>query len=106
MNNKTIWIGTEKANAEDFFKTEDAGRFWNNREFEMVKLAGEWYLLAGWNGWTYTNCYKHKDRDGKNRADNDLYQLTPAQVGAGEPDGDGDYPQYETVGYKIEQGYK
>lgn len=108
MKNREIYIGIEKAEPGDFEKIEATDRFWNdrNRNLEMVKISGEWYLLDGWNGWTYTNCWKCTGRDGLHRADNDLYQLTPAQVGIGEPDEDGDYPQYETVGYKVEPGYK
>lgn len=103
---KTVYIGWEKADPGDYEKIEDTGRFWNDKNLDMVKLTGEWYLLYGWNGWTYTKCWKYKDRDGKNRADNKLYELTPAQVGAGEPNEYGEYQQYDTVGYKIAREYK
>lgn len=106
MENREVWIGGEKAEPGDFERIEDEGRFWNDRNLEMVKLSGEWYLLAGWNGWTYTDCGKYKDSDGKISAGDELYQLTPAQVGEGEPDEDGDYSQYRIVGYEIKPGYK
>lgn len=87
-------------------KIQDTERFWNDSNLEMVKLNNEWYLLDGWNGCSYTECWKCSDRYGKNRADNELYDLTPAVVGDGEPDSDGDYQQYKTIGYEINPGYK
>ena len=84
-------------------KIQDSEKFWNDSNLEMVKLNNEWYLLDGWNGERYTKCWKYSDRHGKNRSDNELYDLTPVQVGEGDPDDDGDYLQYETIGYEIFQ---
>lgn len=106
MESREVYIGGEKVNLGDFEKIEDESGFWNDKFIKTVKLAGDWYILDGWNGEAYTKCWKCTDYSGLHRADNDLYQLTPAQVGNGEPDEDGDYPQYETIGYKIEKGCK
>lgn len=85
-------------------KIQDTERFWNDSNLEMVKLNNKWYLLDGWNGERYTECWKYSDRYGKNRADNELYDLTPVQVGEGEPDENGDYMGYRTVGYIVNSG--
>ena len=104
---KTIYVGYEKVTPGQFEEIEDTARFWNDDNLEMVKLSGEWYLLDGWNGCSYTECYKYKDRDGLKKADDpNMYDLTPAVVGESEPDEDGDYMSYETIGYEINPGYK
>lgn len=102
---KTIYVGYEKVTPGQFEEIEDTARFWNDDNLEMVKLSGEWYLLDGWNGCSYTECYKYKDRDGLKKADDpNMYDLTPAVVGEGDPDEDGDYMSYETIGYRIDYG--
>ena len=76
-------------------KIEDSGMFWNSHNIEMVKLGGEWYCLDGWNGELYNDCWKYKDPDGLERADEETYRIKPAYKEI-------DEDEYELIGYTFE----
>lgn len=76
-------------------KIEDSGMFWNSNDIEMVKLSGEWYCLDGWNGEIYNDCWKYKDPDGLERADEKTYRIKPAYKEVAED-------EFELEGYTFE----
>lgn len=80
------------------------GYHWNEAG-EMVQLDGHWYWLEDnprWNGEYYSDCWRYKDADGLNRDGDETYTITPVYMGEGEPDEDGDYASYETIGYLVD----
>ena len=49
--------------------------YWNNGTLPMVEVDGEIFVLAGWNGEKYTDCWKCKDQ--WTEIDDGEYSLRP-----------------------------
>lgn len=78
------------------------GRLWNNKDLEIIEQDGEMYVLYGWNGDSYCECWKVLDIQGLDRVEEDTeYTLKPVIQGIGEPDEDGCYEEYKTISYEI-----
>lgn len=78
------------------------GKLWNDNNLDIIEQDGEMYVLYGWNGEVYLNCWKVLDNQGLDRVDEDTeYTLKPILQGVGTPDLDGNYDEYETISYEI-----
>ena len=75
-------------------------RLWSNKNIEVVEIDGRWFALYGWNGEAYYNCWETDENTIAIDSDN-KYEIKPIYQGIGEPDEDGDYDQYDIVGYEI-----
>lgn len=89
----------KKINGIDFEKIEnyDMDR---SAGIETVKLGGKWYALSGWNGEKYYDCWEIEFSGyvGSPISD-ETFILEPVEIPVGEPDEDGDYIQYDVIGY-------
>lgn len=93
------WL-EEKIKGDGIMKT--VGYLWNNKNLEIIEQNGEMYVLYGWNGEAYYDCWKVLDPQGFDRVDEDTeYILKPVYQGDGALNEDGDYDEYETISYEI-----
>ena len=54
------------------------GYLWNDKDLEIIEQDGEMYVLYGWNGEAYYNCWKVLDSQGLDRVEEDVeYTLIP-----------------------------
>lgn len=81
---------------EDLVGIEDTGKHWNS-ELVTVRLDGYWYLLDGWDGKKFAECWSVDGREAFERVDDFVYELTPVSI-----DRDGDGVQFELMGYIVE----
>ena len=72
------------------FKT--VGRWWANKEIELVEIDGEVYALNGWNGDDYIDCWKC---EGYTEASDERYTLRPVYAESG--DGEYDITEYRLI---------
>lgn len=68
-------------------------------KLEVVEIEGSYYVLDGWNGEVWTNCWEIDNLG--NSLSNETYEIRPIYSGVGEPDKDGDFEQYEITDYEI-----
>lgn len=74
----------------------------NDKDLEIVEQNGEMYVLCGWNGESYCNCWKVLDAQGLNTTEEDKkYTLKPVIQGNGTQNKDGSYDEYKTIFYEI-----
>ena len=78
----------------EMYKAEGKGKFWNGNDIYTVKLNGQWYVLDGWNGERYTDCWAVKDEEGLNRVNSDIYEISPVE----RENKNGDF---EVIGYEV-----
>lgn len=72
------------------FKT--VGRWWANKEIELIEIEGNIYALDRWNGEEYINCWKCEGEDHM-EASEEKYIIRPIYK---EIEG-----EYEIVDYKV-----
>ena len=72
------------------FKT--VGRWWANKEIELVEIDGEVYALNGWNGDAFIDCWKCTE--GCMGASNERYTLRPVYMETGEG-------EYDIIEYRL-----
>lgn len=104
MGNIADGLDVKKCGWTDFEIISGRDCFWNASSCypgEMVKLDGEWYLLDGWNGEHYEECFQYKDSKGYERKNHVVYTLTPVQI----PDEfcEEDPMSWFTIGYNVKQ---
>ena len=75
-------------------------RLVGSKETEVVEINGRWFALVGWNGERYIHCWETDENTFALDSDKE-YEIQPIYQGVGEPDEDGDYLQYEVIGYEI-----
>ena len=78
VGNDEDGLDEKKCGWTDFEILIDEDGFWNGGS--MVKVGGNWYLLDGWNGEKYGNCWQYRDSKGFERKGHDIYTLTPVQI--------------------------
>ena len=100
-----IWNDTPEKDIPCYEKIEDS--YYNrNEQYEMVKLGGDWYgpfSYLEWNGWHYGPVKRYKTPTDFEPISKEKYTIEPIQRPIGNPDEDGEYQEYETIGYKIGQ---
>lgn len=54
------------------------GRLWNNNSLSIISNRKHLYVLNGWNGEKYCDCWKVLDEDGLNKSlDDRRFEITP-----------------------------
>ena len=64
------------------------GRWWSNKEIELVEIDGKVYALDGWNGESYLNAWECTG-EGYTDASEEQYTITPI------------YEDDEITGYEV-----
>ena len=75
-------------------------RLVGSKDIEVVEIDGRWFALCGWNGESYIHC-SETNCDAELLDSDKEYEIKPIMQGVGEPDADGDYLQYEIIGYEL-----
>lgn len=74
----------------------NVGRWWNDRDIELVEIEGEVYALHGWNGESYMDSWKCIGED-ERQASEEQYHITPIYKETGDD-------EFDVVSYKVIQG--
>lgn len=98
-----IWKDTPEVEIPSYEKIE--GEEFNKREqYEMIKLDGLWYgpvTDRNWSGEDYGPVYAYKNAGDFDPVDKTKYSIEPVEVPVGDPDEDGEFSDFETIGYII-----
>ena len=73
---------------------KNVGRWWNDKEIELVEIDGKVYALNGWNGESYLKSWECTG-EGLMDASEEEYSITPQYE---EVEND----EFEIVGYTVE----
>lgn len=72
------------------------GRWWSNKEIELVEIDGKVYALDGWNGESYLNAWECTG-EGYTDASEEQYTITP--IYSDEPN---ENDTYDIISYEVQ----
>lgn len=72
------------------------GKWWNDKNIELMEINGKTYALSGWNGERFTKCWECEG-EGNREASKEEYTITPKYKCINEEN-----DEWEIVEYEVE----